>query len=96
MLSVFVIFSSLCDGRTGEAKIWSYSWSWRTFSVFWWQDLLLDLDLCTCVCVVTERDRDSLCVSALAHKAGGQSMFPHVPGLKPCVVANQQQAQLYI
>ena len=83
--------------RTGEAKIWSSSWSWRTFSVFWWQDLRLDLDLCTSVCVSSRTETEMVCVFLVLLKAGGQSKFPHVQTFEAvCGREPQQQAQLYI
>ena len=87
---------SLCDlfffvwwHRTGEAKIWSSSWSWRTFSVFWWQDLLLDLDLCTSVCVCRhgQRQRWSVCFWFCSRPEAKASSHT-CRRLKPCVVAN--------
>ena len=75
--------------RTGEAKIWSSSWSLANIL-----GLLVagppvgSRSVYFCVCVVTDRDRDGLCVSGFAQGRRPKQVPTRADVLKPCVVAN--------
>ena len=96
MLSVFVIFSSLCGG-TGQAKRRSgaprgpgeHSRSFGGRTSCW-----ISICVLLCVCRHGQRQRWSVCFLVLL-KAGGQSKFPHVQTFEAvCGREPQQQAQL--